>query len=86
MDQCQQSVAAFSLQDAIVNAEEAMQQEASQAPAVEYITPLEVSEFQCESIDPTQFYRNKLQKTGVALTLSQFELYLKKLKIKFTHR
>ena len=44
MDQCQQSGAAFSLQDAIANAEEAMQQEAPQAPVVEYITPLEVSE------------------------------------------
>ena len=33
-----------------------------------------------------QFYRKKLQKTGVALTLSQFEQHLKKLKIKFTHK
>ena len=38
------------------------------------------------SAEAVQFYRNKLQKTGVALTLSQFEQYLKQLKLKFTHK
>ena len=54
MEQCQQAVETFNLQDAINQAEEAMQQEApAQAPTISYLQPLDKSEYQCEQIDPT---------------------------------
>ena len=66
MDQCQQGVAQFNLQDAINQAEEAMQQEVpiAPAPALAYIPPLDVTEFQCDQIDPTIY-----QKKGVLLQI-----------------
>ena len=62
MEECQQSVQSFSLQDALASAEEAMQQEVQTSPTVGYIAPLETSEFACEYIDPTIY-----QKGGVIL-------------------
>ena len=62
MEQCQEQVQSFSLQDALANAEEAMQQEVQATPTVQYITPLETSEFACDYIDPTIY-----QKSGVLL-------------------
>ena len=62
MEQCQEQVESFSLQDALDNQSEAMQQESQATPLVRYITPLESSEFACDYIDPTIY-----QKSGVLL-------------------
>ena len=68
MEQCQQGVSSFSLQDALSQAEDAMQLEQQEAPSqistISYLQPLEKEEMQCEQIDSTIY-----SKTGVILQM-----------------
>ena len=59
MEQCQQGVESFNLQDALAQAEDAMQEDApSQASAISYLQPLEKEEIQCEQIDSTIYTKS----------------------------
>ena len=59
MEQCQQGVESFNLQDALAQAEDAMQEDApSQASAISYLQPLEKEEIQCKQIDSTIYTKS----------------------------